>query len=226
VYYSGTPEESRKRFLEIIERAGPSKDTCRYFALPGNHDYYSGGYGYFDDILPALGQEASYFNLRNSNWQIIGLDSGYEEYALHKPQLEWLNAQLDEPARRSILLSHHQLFSPYDHRVTKGRLLTATEALLPRIYAWFWGHEHRCVIMGDHMGIKARCIGHGSIPSSVPYGAPIFPEVPIAKVDERVAPDAEGTCYHGFALLQFNGGAVDVSYIDEYGGKFYEDRFE
>jgi hypothetical protein len=226
VYYSGTPQESQKRFLEIIERAGPSKDTCRYFALPGNHDYYSGGYGYFDDILPALGQEASYFNLRNSNWQIIGLDSGYKEYALHNPQLEWLNAQLDAPVRRSILLSHHQLFSPYDNRVTRSRLLKATEALLPRIYAWFWGHEHRCVIMGNHMGMKARCIGHGSIPSSVPYGAPIFPEVPVAKVDERVAPDADGTCYHGFALLQFNGGVVDVSYIDEYGGKFYEERFE
>jgi len=48
----------------------------------------------------------------------------------------------------------------------------------------------------------------------------------VGKVDERVAPDADGTCYHGFALLQFNGGAVDVSYIDEYGGKFYKERFE
>jgi hypothetical protein len=225
VYYSGTPEESQKRFLEIIESAGPSKDTCRYFALPGNHDYYSGGYGFFDGILSELGQEASYFILYNSNWQIIGLDSGYEEYALHKPQLEWLNAQLDAPARRSILLSHHQLFSPYDPRVTKSRLLEATEALLPRIYAWFWGHEHRCVIMNDHLGIKGRCIGHGSIPSRVPYGERIFPEVPVAKVDERVAPDTDGTCYHGFALLRFSGGFVDVSYIDEDGGVFYEERF-
>ena len=40
------------------------KEACHYFALPGNHDYYSGGYGYFDGILPALGQEANYFNLR------------------------------------------------------------------------------------------------------------------------------------------------------------------
>jgi hypothetical protein len=226
VYYSGTPKESRERFLDIIGRAGPSKDSCRYFALPGNHDYYSGGYGYFDDILPALEQEASYFNLRNTNWQIIGLDSGYKEYALHKPQSKWLNAQLDAPDRRSILLSHHQLFSPYDQRVTKSRLLKKTEVLLPRIYAWFWGHEHRCVIMGDHMGIKARCVGHGSIPSSVPYGEPTFPEVPVEKVDERAAPDTDGTCYHGFALLRFNGGVVDVSYIDEYGGKFYEERFD
>jgi hypothetical protein len=104
--------------------------------------------------------------------------------------------------------------------------LEAATLLLPQVYAWFWGHEHRCVVIGDHMGIKARCIGHGGIPSTVPYGAPIFPEVPVVKVDERAAPDTEGTCYHGFALLQFGSGSVDVSYIDEYGGKFYEERFE
>jgi hypothetical protein len=39
--------------------------------------------------------------------------------------------------------------------VTKGTLLNKTEASLPQIQAWFWGHEHRCVIMGEHMGIKA-----------------------------------------------------------------------
>ena len=226
VYYAGTPKESRERFLDIIERHGPSKDSCRYFALAGNHDYYSGGYGYFETILPALGQDASYFNLRNGQWQIIGLDSAYEEYGLQKPQLEWLTAQLDPPARRSILLSHHQLFSPYDQRITKGTLLNKIEALLPKIYAWFWGHEHRCVIMGDHLGIKARCIGHGSIPSSVPYGKPLFPDVPVVKADERAAPGADGTCYHGFALLRFRADTIDVSYIDEYGELFFKERFE
>jgi hypothetical protein len=226
IYYSGTPSESREHFLDIVEQHGPSPDTCRYFALAGNHDYYSGGYGYFDTVLTALRQEASYFILRNDQWQIIGLDSGYEEYGLQKPQLEWLTAQLDSPTRRTLLLSHHQLFSPYDSRVSKGTLLNKTEALLPRIQAWFWGHEHRCVIMGEYMGIKARCIGHGGIPSSVPYGKPLFPEVPIVKVDERAAPGAEGTCYHGFALLRFQGGIIDISYIDEYGDVFFQERFE
>jgi hypothetical protein len=216
----------RDRGEHASHRNPRRRRPCRKCALAGNHDYYSGGYAYFETILPALGQEASYFNLRNGRWQIIGLDSGYEEYGLQQPQLEWLTAQLDPPARRSILLSHHQLFSPYDHRVTKGTLLNKTEALLPQIYAWFWGHEHRCLIMGDHMGIKARCIGHGSIPSSVPYGEPLFPDVPVVKVDERAAPDADGTCYHGFALLRFRADRIDVSYIDEYGELFFEERFE
>jgi hypothetical protein len=98
IYYSGTPRESQEHFLDVVKHHGP--DGCHYFALAGNHDYYSGGYGYFDTVPPALRQEASYFNLRNPHWQIIGLDSGYEEYGLQKPQLEWLTAQLDSPVRR------------------------------------------------------------------------------------------------------------------------------
>jgi hypothetical protein len=225
VYYAGSPKKAQQRFLDIVERFGPSKDACRYLALPGNHDYYSGGYAYFDCILPALNQDASYFNLRNGSWQIIGLDSGYDEYGLHDPQLEWLTAQLGAPSRKSIVLSHHQLFSAYDKRVTTGTILNKTEPLPPQIYAWFWGHEHRCVIMDEHLDIRARCIGHGAIPSKVPYGDPIFPDVPVLKVDERAAPNSEGTCYHGFALLKFHGDSIDVSYIDEYGGTFFEERF-
>jgi hypothetical protein len=68
------------------------------------------------------------------------------------------------------------LFSPYDRRVTQSNLLRETETLLPHVYAWYWGHEHRCVIMGEHLGIKARCVGHGNIPSNVPYGEILFEE--------------------------------------------------
>ena len=225
VYFAGTPKEVQERFLDIIDQHGPPKDSCHYFALPGNHDMYSGGYAYFDTILPHFGQEASYFNLRNRYWQLIGLDSGYEDYGLKDPQFDWLSAQLQGSGPRSILLSHHQLFSPYDKRVPNGTLLEKTKALLPRVHAWYWGHEHKCIVMGDHLGIKARCIGHGAIPSSVPYGAPLFPDVPIVKVDERTAPPPDGGSYHGFAVLRFAGQTVNVSYIDENGVEFLSERF-
>jgi hypothetical protein len=129
-----------------------------------------------------------------TTWQIIGLDSSYQEYGLQDPQLEWLSAQLDAPSLKSIVLLHHQLFSAYDKRVTQGTILYRVRPVLPRVYSWSWGHEHRCGIMGDHMDIRARCIGDGAIPSKVPYGAPIFSDVPVFKVDERVAPNSEGTC--------------------------------
>jgi 3',5'-cyclic AMP phosphodiesterase CpdA len=118
-----------------MDQHGPPKNSCRNFSLPGNHDMYSGGYGYFDLILPHFGQEASYFNLRGQNWQLIGLDSGYQEYGLQDPQFEWLTAQLVGWTGKSILLSHHQLFSPYDKRVLNGTLPEKTRSLLAHVHA-------------------------------------------------------------------------------------------
>jgi len=33
VYYSGTPKESEKRFLRVLEKLGPPAGSCRHFAL-------------------------------------------------------------------------------------------------------------------------------------------------------------------------------------------------
>ena len=79
--------------------------------------------------------------------------------------------------------------------------------------------------MGDHLGIKARCIGHGAMPTKVPFGPPLFPDVPIVAVDERNSLSPEGGGIHGFALLRFSGPKINVSYIDEFGGVFYSEQF-
>jgi hypothetical protein len=223
VYYSGTPKEVKNRFLDVIDLFGPPHSSCNYFALNSNHEMYSGGYGYFDTTLPRFGQEASYFCLANEDWQLIGIDSGYEDHGLQDPQKEWLAAQLQRRGPKNVLLSHHQLFSPYES-VSDKRLPKKIGDLLPNIYAWFWGHEHKCIILGDHLGIKARCIGHAAIPDSVPYGAPRFDDVQIVQVDERRSPD--GVNVHGFALLKFAGSRLDVSYIDEFGVEFFAERLD
>ena len=225
VYYSGTPNEAKQRFLDVIDQHGPPQSTCRYFSLNGNHDMYSGGYGYFDTILPRFGQDASYFNLRNANWQLIGLDSGYEDNGLQDPQKDWLAAQLAAQGPKSIVMSHHQLFSPYESRAADRTLMKKVAPLLSQVHAWFWGHEHKCIILADNLGIKARCVGHGAIPSPVPYGDPPFPDVKILKVDERPGPPPDGGALHGFALLRFAGTKVDVTYIDEFGGEFFAEQF-
>lgn len=224
VYYSGTPKEAQKRFLNVIEQNGPSKAACRYFSLNANHDMYSGGYGYFDTILPALGQQASYFNLRNPHWQLIGIDSGYEEHGLKDPQKDWVAAQLSAGGAKSIMLSHHQFFSSYEPRAYKRALHKKMGPLMSNVFAWFWGHEHKCVIFGDHLGIKARCIGHGAIPVGVPFGTPEFPDVPVIASDERPSPSSPNTGLHGFALLRFNGPKLDISYIDEFGKVFFTEQ--
>jgi len=219
VYYSGTPREIQRRFLDIIAAEGPAS-PCRHFSLNANHDMYSGGYGYFDTALAQFGQEASYFNLRNTHWQLIGLDSGYEDHGLQDPQKEWLAAQVENSGRKSILLTHHQFFSPYESRAYDRPLHRKVAPLLEHVYAWFWGHEHRCIIFGDHLGIKARCIGHGAMPESVPFGSPRFPQVPIIAADQRPAPGTTNEIRHGFAVLRFQGTALTVSYIDEFGSEF------
>lgn len=223
VYYSGTKREITKRFLEPLAQHGPPAG-CKHFALNSNHEMYSGGHAYFDTTLPRFGQEASYFNLRNPHWQLIGLDSGYEDHGLQDPQAEWLSAQLDGGGRKAILLSHHQLFSPYESRAFDRQLHKKVTPLLPRVHAWFWGHEHRCIVFGKHMGIKARCVGHGAIPEEVPYGPPRFPAIPVEQMDERAAPGTANENIHGFAILRFNGAELDVAYLDEFGGEFFSER--
>ena len=222
VYYSGTPKEVKNRFLDVINLFGPPRSACKYFALNSNHEMYSGGYGYFDTTLPRLGQEASYFCLANEDWQLIGIDSGYEDHGLQDPQKEWLAAQLQRRGPKNVLLSHHQLFSPYE---------SVSDKRLPRRWGTCWqifmhGFGATSIsarILGDHLGIKARCIGHGAIPESVPY-RPRFEDVPIVQVDERRSPD--GVNVHGFALLKFAGSRLDVSYIDEFGAEFFAERLD
>src|SRR5262245_25114594 len=59
IYYSGQVDEVNEYFLGQDDwyRA------TRSFALNANHEMYSGGVGYFEHVLPALGQQASYFAL-------------------------------------------------------------------------------------------------------------------------------------------------------------------
>jgi hypothetical protein len=224
VYFSGTKKEIQHRFLDIIDAVGPPPATCTYLALNSNHEMYSGGHAYFELTLKSrFNQEASYFNLRNAHWQLIGLDSGYEDHGLKDPQEEWLRAQLGAAGPKNILLTHHQLFSPFESRAFDRKLHEKVEPLLGNVFAWFWGHEHKAIVYGKHKGIHARCIGHGAIPESVPYGTPKFPDVPIHRVDERQGPDGENM--HGFALLRFDESRLHVSYIDELGSTWFSEEF-
>jgi calcineurin-like phosphoesterase family protein len=226
VYYSGTNKEIQRRFLDVIDAEGPPASGCTYLALNSNHEMYSGGHAYFELTLKTrFGQEASYFNLRNSRWQLIGLDSGYEDHGLKDPQKEWLAAQLAASGLasgpKSILLTHHQLFSPFESRAFDRKLHKKVEPLLGKVFAWFWGHEHKAIIYGRHQGIQARCIGHGAIPEGVPYGSMQFADVPVVKIDERPGPDGENM--HGFAVLRFDGDRLHVDYIDELGFTWFQE---
>ena len=211
VYYSGTEKEVNDRFLKYWPWPA---EGGRSWALNSNHEMYSGGHAYFKITLKKFKQPASYFSLENDNWRFIGLDTGYVEHNLNKEQADWLKGQLGRGKAKSILMSHHQLFSAFE-----GQGPRLQEWLQPylddeKIDGWFWGHEHTCQVYDRYMGIKARCIGNGCIPYGLPADPPPNAEVPLKWVNRRPNPDHPKRGMHGYALITLDGKNAQVEYID------------
>ncbi len=80
VYYSGTPEEEQRRFVDLWPVGANGA-----LAINSNHEMYSGGKGYFTIALASskfcLQRRLSYFALENARWIIFGLDSAYPSHA-------------------------------------------------------------------------------------------------------------------------------------------------
>ena len=87
VYYSGTPEEVEQRFLPLWPSAAGRLNR----ALNANHDMYSGGFGYFERILPKFKQDGSYFAVQNEHWLLVGLDTAYVDHDIDVEQVTWLD---------------------------------------------------------------------------------------------------------------------------------------
>jgi hypothetical protein len=93
------------------------------WALAGNHDYYSGPYGYFWLLgrhpfrhQRGNGSPTSIFELSNDRWCVLGLDSSWVDHDLPATELQWLRSMLDRAAaagQRVILMSHHQPWSAF-----------------------------------------------------------------------------------------------------------------
>jgi calcineurin-like phosphoesterase family protein len=163
VYYTGNLDEVKTRFLDVW----PTVPGARSLALNSNHEMYSGGEGYFDLTLPKFKQSASYFAYQTDNFVLIGLDTGYAEYTLAGNQDGWLDEIVRNAGdRKVVLFSHHQPFSLYERKSMKRQSRLGALLDQKRIFAWYWGHEHRCVVYDTHpgWGLKGRCIGHSGYP--------------------------------------------------------------
>jgi hypothetical protein len=183
VYYSGTSKEVTQRFLD----PWPFRNDAANRALNSNHEMYSGGDAYFDQTLPRFDQEASYFAYQNEHWTLVGLDVAYRDHAIDDEQVEWLKEIVARGGERKIVLfSHHQLYSHFESQGGNlwthpgfGELLRSK-----RIFAWYWGHEHRCTLFqqpDEQFGLWGRCIGHSGMPQS--------------RDDTRNLPQATGKLY-------------------------------
>ncbi len=170
VYYSGDTKEVSDRFLHYW----PTNAGSLSRALNSNHEMYTGGKAYFEQTLKQFGQQASYFAFQNDHWLLVGLDSAYadpdlryDRARLTVDQVSWLtNLANNKGNRKMILFSHHQPVSWFD--VQKGDMNNQLGSLLmdKKIFAWYWGHEHRCILYDQHpsWGFYGRCAGHSGYP--------------------------------------------------------------
>lgn len=251
VYYSGTPGEYKRAFMDpISEILGPDRLSLPVFALSGNHDMYCGGVGYYDAISKLnpkpFRQLASYFCLRSEDdaWQLLAMDTGLNDYSplsvadcithVNKNEVDWLLRRVAEFSGKTILLSHHQLFSAFSSIgkaatgiATNPHLLSFfSEAVsLGKIPAWFWGHEHSLCIYEPYAGLeRGRCIGHGAVP--VLSDEKIYSPVDGLERPPRIKTGTQlglnGSVFaHGFTILTLGGrtATTQADYYQSRGGR-------
>ena len=183
IYYACTALEANAFYVNVT-RAFPAK-APRLFTLCGNHDMYSGAAPYYA-LLKRIGQPASFFCLRNQNWQILAGDTGYNDFNPFKraedatwirdrdegdtySELDWHRDKLvNAGSRRTILLTHHPLFtrnSSIAGRAVNPYLQEQFGGFLPEVALWLWGHEHNLVAYEPFLGLgKGRCVGASAVP--------------------------------------------------------------
>lgn len=220
-YYSGWKKEYDNHFLNFWPVA-PGEPHGSW-SCNGNHDMYTGGHAFFDHLLldPRFADQdrSSYFSLENEHWQLLGLDTAWEDHGLKAPQADWIDRKrADHPKRKTMLLSHHQLFSEYGSDGRKIEEKLGRQLAEKPVEAWFWGHEHKLIqFERGHRNVGyARCIGHGGVPVYVDLRDRKFPARWRDTRYHATLAGLEKWSLFGFAVLDFRGAEVDVSYINEW----------
>lgn len=231
IYYSGTESEIKNYFSkpwnDVLK---PQSSNITSLVLPGNHDFYSGGQPFYN-LLDELGQPASYFCLRNDHWQLIGLDTSLHDElggpptSLEPTELDWLRDKIDHAGgRRTMLLSHHQLFSANEQfgeaKQSYNPILHEQLApLLSRVDIWLWGHEHDLVVFGDYLGLKrGRCVGGSAFPVGK-HEAPTTQKNSDVPFDKQVVLSKGSAFYqHCYAVVRLNGASATVDYYEDSDG--------
>ena len=188
VYYSGTYKEQLNHITKVIGGIDPNIPIVN---LTGNHDYYSGGHGYFDNLRNINNfQKTSYLCIRGEKVQFVCLDTSYYDsnpfdvmiesiglgkgtrnVKINKNQEIWANRMIETAGdRKTIMLGHHEIFT-IQNGLKNGintKLYNSFKKNLSNINAWYWGDRHSFIIYKKNLLKikKARLIGAGAIPVS------------------------------------------------------------
>lgn len=249
VYYAGQADEVRGNFLDWWPQGSSAS-----FALNSNHDMYSGGRPYFEQVIGSplfnkLQSPWSFFALENAHWMVIGLDSAYFSSAAglyldgtlgqNNTQTQFLQRMAQRAGQRQqrvILLTHHNAI-PYNGASTAEpskplQLYTnVMEAFAgqPAPAYWFYGHEHVGAAYAplEKSGIRCRCIGHGALPWGRSSGlASAKAAAQVEWYEDRFANDPNDPLrvYNGFATLQLEGANLTETFYDELGQVAWQRR--
>jgi hypothetical protein len=228
VYYSGEESEYRRNFLDPWPVRPGEADEIQSYSLNGNHDMYIGGGPYFGvglaDARFKHQAGSSWFSLANDHWQFLALDTSYEDGGLHGDQAAWVRQmRAEHPERKTALLSHHQLFSAYEPGATGLRTKIRWVLQEAPIDAWFWGHEHRCLVYEDLENVRfATCIGHGGIPEYLVKPGLVSPRGLVYEYRRIHSTDWQPWNTFGFAIVDLDGDRMTVRYVDERGVEHYQ----
>jgi len=240
VYYAGRRSEFEEYFIEPL---APILAGTGVFALNSNHEMYSGGIPYFEYIdqraqshPDTQKQQGSYFCLRNSKFQIVGIDTAFFEHGRYKePELlEWLSTVLKDGKDAgcvNILLSADQPYEYGDLKLTKLLRKDLAEIVLnnqtPLVDLWFWGNTHYCALFDRGVANPNRpalpftgsCIGHGGYPYDRERTGKNMP-APLVFLETRARfPEGTGLRQdrgnNGYCILTLKAdGSLELRYID------------
>jgi hypothetical protein len=131
--------------------------------------------------------------------------------------VDWLKHQIATAGgRKTVLLSHHQLFTAFESekiggKVVNEKLLVQTQDILPQVTAWFWGHEHNFVIFEKFQNVLGWCVGHGAFPVGKDELGVLNSGVPVKNINLDVDKNG-GLMQYGYIIIQLNGADAAVNY--------------
>lgn len=146
-------------------------------------------------------------------------------------QGKWVEDSIrNNPSKQNIFLTHNQPVSAHEAEYEAGQtLMNEVRPMLEElgtnaIYAWFFGHEHRCTIYrDDEIGtlFRARLIGNGAIAHHPQEETAADKDetstscTRFLKVNSRSLNENHEVAVSTFAMLTLNGPEIHVEYIDE-----------
>jgi len=174
VYYSGTPEEYKNNYVDPIKKYFANTcPNCLILSMPGNHDLYSGGIGYYNALDEFVSnQKTSFFEIHNDYVQIQAFDTAHNdskvnitnlmqgianETYVEAEEMQWHIEKINDAVknnRKLIMLSHHP-FIAFNDGLTKknGNFIPTNERLynqfkntINNMTVHFAGHLHNCIL--------------------------------------------------------------------------------